>query len=387
MGKKDTAENVATYSVITQIETIRKLHSNLLREIANALQKRRAPTLGIFGIGGEVSPYGYFPRWFTDNVGEGNVVVLDYNPKILGMGYRYLNSQQVFDSFTPEVHLKSDSSIEELLQGGRSPPLSIVNVNPDVVIDPRTFGDRRFIFSEANFKFPLRIAEESLDAVDSTLALHHVFAYTEDVRRIFREIFRVLKPGGLFHLGEASVNMRRSEENIEKIMGVLDDVYFSDERDPECMVRIGSPRAKYRLILTEEGHFEIDNDEDVRNKLSSHYTFTVNDGKIFLPLIDPVRDADFVEAVNQYYLRNNIEKARLLGIMDPSQKPFTAKRIQDSIQQGLIEKGNAERGLVEFYSPQEFLITMLREVGFDVRSELANPNRTEAPMVNIYASK
>lgn len=61
----------------------------------------------------------------------------------------------------------------------------------------KNFGDGRFIIGDA-FKLP--IARHSFDAVLCLAFLHHVG--DEQVSHIFREVHRVLKPGGTFLIAE-----------------------------------------------------------------------------------------------------------------------------------------------------------------------------------------
>jgi hypothetical protein len=63
----------------------------------------------------------------------------------------------------------------------------------------------------------LEVSSLSVDAVDATLSIHHATPTLNDLERISSEIFRVLKPGGILHLGEGDVDMSYAERKMVMI--------------------------------------------------------------------------------------------------------------------------------------------------------------------------
>lgn len=351
--KPDIADKVQAYSVTTQIESVKELHENLLRGLERYIPERERPfSIAVLGLGAQVLPYGNNLKWFSKYFKNGKVVLMDYNPKILRQAEKYLRRQGFSDYFD---FRKSDSEV-----------ISLDNLD-----------DGTIVFRESNLKNPLPLKDSSLNFVDSTLTLHHIAAYKEKLKECFGEIYRVLNHGGLFHLGEGAVNMRRSEENIDSLLNLLKDVYFEDQRDQDFPIEIRRGSQKYHLVLTRAANFEIEFAPGLEDKIRT-YNPDRKGKKLVFPLIDGDKDADFIEEVNLFYVLNNAEKIKLLGQLTP-------KRILDAIEQGIKERNKAQKGMVEYYSPLPVLLNLLDETGFAVDYQLTK--RKVLPFVNIFARK
>jgi SAM-dependent methyltransferase len=382
-------------------------HRVLLSSLETYLSGEDAPTLLVLGCGGEVLPYSF--QYQDGALGESNIervyamirdgslILVDVTDSeesglrrsqetLTHCGFfnqeRFSCSRAGGDTFVPEGKV----------QRGACPPSSV-------------------IFLQQNLRDPLLIADESVDAIDANLTLHHVTQTQECMLRMYRELYRVLKPGGLLHLGEGNVDMNYSERKICCIGGdfaqILGrEVAVQDERDPQypchyciapgskaSLLQASSPPKAADICVSDEGivHLRLRNSgagsgasptkeglmEELRKR--GYWQSLLMADHVALPLIDPLMDCDrkgLIEGVDRYY-ETAAERCR---------RGYGGKReelVRGTVGAIGIERGLAARGIVEYYMGEPLILDALRKAGFqDVRVI-----RQSEPFYNILAKK
>lgn len=351
------AENIVAYSVIPNIKSCKLMHRKLLQYLEQkiaATPRGEVVTL-ILGSGGEFSPFAYYPGWISTFFRGNKTVCFDYNPRLLENARLYAQKEL------------AGAAVHFLGQGGE--------------INPAHFSRDSFLFVNHNLKNRFPLPDQSVDVVDGTLSIHHALAHTHYTKQLFGEVYRVLKNGGKFHIGEASVNMRRSEENILTLIRNFDgEARVLDLRDEDFPFSVGSSHSSLEFKIDAQGKVTVPYTLGTMRALEG-YSLQQEGDLLAFPLIDPTTDSDFVDEICQYYLEGDREKFELVSSLGQA-------RIAESLRLAIEEHHNAVRGLVEFYSPIDYHLKHLRDVGFSASYEFSNPERAPLlPFVNIYAEK
>src|SRR3989338_501562 len=376
-------------------------------------------TLLILGPSGQVLPYSC---QYTDNgkfgssnrarikkmVGNGKIILLDYVAEFAKSGLiRALDTLTHFGFFSDDsFHLGKFVLQEDL--------------------NPNSLESATISFILNNLKNNLRIADNSVAAVDANLSIHHASVTKLELERVYCEIFRVLQPCGLLHLGEGNVNMNYSEDKLIKIgqdlASILNSsVLIRDEREPKpdyvltSFFEVGkyydalpvTSKAESASLtnylpvnVNEMGNVIIslnqrkDNTVNrligtitkpseiksaLRNKGYKQITVFECAGGIIIPLIDTQMPDDIerhIIPVNRFYDEIQRRANGYSGIDD---------ELVGQISKGIeFERGNALKGIVEFYMGESIILNTLQKVGFvDIH---VTHHRTE-PFYNITAKK
>lgn len=382
-------------------------HRVLLSSLEAHLSGQTAPTLLVLGCGGEVLPYSF--QYEDGALGESNIRrvhamiregslmladVTDSDESGLRRSHEVLAHCGFFhpgrfcfrraggDTFVPEGKMHLDAY-----------PKSSV------------------IFLQQNLRDPLLIADESVDAIDANLALHHVTQTRECMLRMYRELCRVLKPGGLLHLGEGNVDMNYSERKICRIGADLAeilgrDVIVQDARDPDypyhyritpssqdSLLRAAPSREEADILLSAEGVVRLQPRESrvafgpspTNRRLMDELArrgfpqLLLMSDHVVLPLIDPLMECDrkgLIEGVDRYY-KTITERCR---------RAYAGKRdeVVCATERGVcIERGYAARGIVEYYMGEPLILDALGKAGF----EEVRVIRQSEPFYNVLARK
>jgi SAM-dependent methyltransferase len=392
-------------------KVLRDIHEFLLRSLESHFQKNPNGTLLVVGPGGHVLPYscsyaeseelGATNRDRIGNmIGDGHLILLDYVIEEakggLKKGYHTLNSRGFFEDGYFNV--------------GQFNPQNI-NSND---LEGRTIS-----FLENNLREPLRIESDSLDAIDANISVHHASVTRAELERIYSDFYRVLKVGGLLHLGEGNTDMNYSEDKTIRIGQDLTSilnapVFVSDEREKGNGYEIHSffepnktydnlpvvdnnfqPTDNYTLIrITEDGLVVVKatapnqimlvngKAQEVADKLHQKgyaQTFVFSDS-VTLPLIDPEMPEDVngqIIPVDEYYdaIKQRVVKG-YAGIDDQLVAQMSA-----GIE---FERGNARRATVEYYMGEKTIVDTLNKIGF---SNIQVTHHETEPFYNITADK
>jgi len=250
--KKDIAHATELYPVIIANPIFRNLHRELIYNVGRHMEHLdHERTLLILGLSPVASPYADNKPWFDEMIGpNGRVIALDYNVKVIAKAMGYLSEKGFFDSdsYTPKVVVKYDDSKDCLFKNGFGKFLTNHNIPFEQVVEksqekinPAKLSARTIIAAEANLNDGIQLEDNSVDCIDATLTLHHVIAYRQQLKSVLQEIYRVLKPGGMFHYGDAFYDARTSERKINSIMNEMAhltglDMVLFDNRDADWKV-------------------------------------------------------------------------------------------------------------------------------------------------------
>jgi SAM-dependent methyltransferase len=385
-------------------EVLGEQHTYLLDTLESRLSGSDGNLL-VLGSGGFVLPYScqYKDGELGDSnrdriagmIGKGRIVLADYvvdeSKNGLEKGIKVLNKLGFFD----QGYFK---------QGG---------ITDSGIINPAGLEEKTIACLKNNIRDPLCVTDASVNAVDANLSIHHASVTRAELDRVYREIFRVLKPGGLLHLGEGNVDMNYTEDKVIQICQhvsnrVLVDVICTDDREKGAGYSLFS---LFKYLKGYEAMPTITKEEALRNKFcpqvrinedglvtidlkSNFYTTREHEGlanylrgegykqlfvftnKIVLPLIDTEMDKDYTDRVDKYYS----------AIIDRAVKGYNGKddsllcRIMGGVEN---EQGNARRGIVEYYMGEGKIVKALKTAGFDNISV----HRTSEPFYNITAVK
>ncbi|MBI4454156.1 methyltransferase domain-containing protein [Candidatus Woesearchaeota archaeon] len=394
-------------------------HSFLLDSLESHLSSHPNGTLLVLGPSGQVLPYscqythdgkfGSSNRQRIKNmIGNGKIILLDYVAEFAKSGLiRALDTLTQFGFFSDNYFRLDKFALDEDLNPNRLESTTI-----------------SFILN--NLKDNLRIADNSVTAVDANLSIHHASVTKLELEKVYREIFRVLQPGGLLHLGEGNVNMNYSEDKLIRIgqdlASILDSsVLIRDEREhkPDYVltsffevgksydalplisktesasltnyvpvninkggfVIISLNQRKYNIVNGLIGTFTKPSEikSALRNKDYKQISVFECSGGIVIPLIDTKMPEDIerhIIPVNRFYDEIQRRANGYSGIDD---------ELVTQISKGIeFERHNALKGIVEFYMGESIIINALQKVGFvDIH---ATHHRTE-PFYNITAKK
>ncbi len=375
-------------------------HKFLLETLEKHLAGRQSPALLVLGSGGQVLPYScsYTP---DGKLGGTN---RDRIKKMLG------NGKMVLLDYVSEYDRSGlIKGLDTLTQMGFIEPKyfhvgSFVN---EGYICPLHTKPGTISFIRNDLRENLKISGESVDAVDANLSIHHASVTRADLERIYREIYSVLKPGGMLHLGEGNVDMNYTEDKLVRIGQDIADlnkraVFFSDLRNVRAgqkMRALFEPGKKYdclpavqdarhyssTMLVSENGDVILQTMEDseiVAKKLKEKGYGTVEPlGRttIKMPLIDHWMREDvynYIRPVQAYYA----------AITDRVVQGYSGK--DDTLVSKVIEAvddecENAVKGIVEHYMGESRIIAALKKAGFnDIKV-----HRVSEPFYNITAVK
>jgi|GEM_PF-2369657 len=377
--KRDIA-NDPMYAITTRI-ILKDQHAYLLSAVTDFLKQRESPkSLLVLGPGSEVLPFSDHLDGLVAALGNGNMALVDYNPKIRKDVKAYLTKRGFFDKgkFTLEDVADSDE------------------------LDLRTIGEKKLVIRQGDVGNRLQFADNSVSIIDANLCIHHATPREYDLEKVLSEIYRVLEHGGLFHYGTGNVDMKYSEKKIDKILKDAREFFgygveFHDRRDEANAsqsqvysdvnaIDAESETKQYTLV-------DINNQGTVRiriehNKAEEFLEFlnkqgykqvTYLNGNVFLPLIDPEIQEDrmsHIGSVNKFY--DAIALRALFGFSD---RPGIVNGI---LSASGAERNNALRGVVEYYTGRDTVLKILDKVGFKQIQVKIHPTE---PFYNITAYK
>ncbi len=341
-----------------------EMHNNQLEMISKGLKNIKGyKTLVIVGPGAEVLPISENKEWLIKNLDGGNLMLMDYNEDIC------VNK---IPSFLKSIGFDDDFSIE-----------NIVGNN-----DLRE-GNNRILIQPRDIRKGYAVPDNNISGIDMTVAVHHATQYESDILDFFNEAYRVLQPGGFIHIGEGNVDMKHNERKLHKIADDLlaygaesvkvTDARYSSDEPREILKGVGNP---VNVSITNKGMVSI-TDIDDAEKLADHLTgigykhMITHDDGLIMPYIDHAMEDDFqglIVPVKQYYT----------NIRNDCFPHLPEKYVEGVTKAWEKEQSDAERGLVEFYSPPQMLVDNLKKSGFDV-DEVRYTDK--GPFVNILAVK
>jgi len=419
--KKDIAHATDIYPVIIANPIFRNLHRELIYNVGRHMEHLdENRTMLILGLSPVASPYGDNKIWVDEIIGpKGKIVALDYNVKIISKAMAYLSEKGFFgkNQYDPRVVISYEDSKDCLLQNGFAKFLKENNIpfekivkKSNKIIDPSKLAPKTILASEGNLNYGIKVADNSVDCIDATLTLHHVAAYRQQIKAALQEVYRVLKPGGMFHYGDAFYDARASEGKINKIMNEMThltglDMVLFDDRDADWKVHAeysaskdykkvpllkqGKPETKDPVVeVTPEGVIKIPvvgNLDDYIKRLDQlgYKQKEVKENHIEIPLIDPVVEKQHIDNVYEF---EDLVRELKKGLYATTN--FSPELIDEAITRGDKEREIATKGIVEYFSPKEFLTELLEEVGFkNINVELPNGNKYPVDVGAILAYK
>ncbi len=382
-------------------------HRVLLRSLERFLSRRPSPTLLVLGCGGEVLPYSLKYRdgaLTSSNVArvqamirKGRIILLDLT-----------DSSESGLRRSEEVLTRCGFFNRKRFHARRAAGKTFV---PAGQVHSTDFPFASIIFLQQNLRDPLLVGDESLDAIDANLSLHHVTQTRETMLRTYRELYRTLKPGGLLHLGEGNVNMNYSEHKLARIGADLARIFrrevaVQDDRDPnhslhyllppdikDPVLRLSPPTKRADIYVSADAIVHL-RPASVAAEASTRTSVRILGDEfrsrgyrqclvmadhLALPLIDPLLDADrkgLIDPVVAYY-----ETA-----LNRCRRAYAGKR--DDLLRATecaiaIERGYAASGIVEYYMGEALILEALATTGFkDLRVI-----RQSEPFYNILAFK
>jgi len=316
----------------------------------------------VVGPGSEALPYSEHLEVLASLLDGGNLILLDYNKEICDKIPAYLESNGFASRFR----------IERCKDEG--------------IIDPGNF-DNTILVRQWNIRggYPLPVA--SVDAIDMTVSMHHATQYASDICDLFTYARNTLKTGGILHLGEGDVDMKYSERKIKMLVddvlaSGVPGVIVSDSRYADFSPRqwqVGEEDAEALIHVNSNGmvcihHADVETVSSHLGK-SGYKQMHVTDNAIVLPLIDHSMEEDFqdmIVPVRAYY--DAITEVCLLRL-DPAHH-------EEFVEALSKERSDAERGIVEYYSPPSTLCDALINTGFIIDEKR---HTTNGPFVNILA--
>lgn len=341
-----------------------EMHSNALELLGEGLAKFEGPrTLVVVGPGREVLPYSGRRKELEGLLNGGNVVLMDYNESICNDIPAYLALRGFGEGFS----IKKANGEFNPSEG-----------NNTIFVQARNIM--------GGYSFP----DESVSAIDMTVAVHHATQYESDILDFWKEAYRVLVPGGVLQIGEGNVDMKRNERKLKKIAQDLIDsgkegVIVVDARYDHNGTRqhyFGNGTAPAVVYIGNEGMVRVTNvdaDKTAEHLAKAGYKQMLNvDGSLVMPYIDHAMEEDFqglIVPVRNYY--SAIIKDTLGGGLPESK--------HDKFMEAITkEQSDAERGLVEFYSLPDMLIDNMKKAGFNLRDARYT---SHGPFANILAEK
>jgi hypothetical protein len=371
---EDTKPDIAAQSIYPALAraSLFDLHENELELLDKGLSKIKGPrNVVIVGPGSEVVPFSENLETVINMLNGGNLILMDYNGDICNKIPAYLTEK----GFNEKFDIKK-------IKGE---------------FDPRKSSNTIFI-QDRNILDGYSVPDNSISAIDMTVSVHHATQYEEDIATICNEAKRALQPGGILHIGEGDVDMKYSERKINKIVQDIFDsgtktVKTSDKRyqdlEPRfnmfCRTRHPGKYDRADVFISRRGAVEIiaTNPSKLYRHLEEtgykqiHKTVHKTEKNIILPLIDHAIEEDFqgmIVPVRAYY---QAIKDTCLPRLDKKHHDAFAKALSK-------EQSDAERGLVEFYSPPSMICNNMRKTGLSIDERRYTKH---GPFVNISAIK
>lgn len=388
-------------------------HNYLLNTLEKDLASRTHPVLLVLGPGGQVLPYscqytkdGQLGHSNRDRIKKmlknGKIIFLDYiaNESKGGLE-KGLKTLQAMGFFDKEY-------------------FSVGCFNPDGILVPKRQSDGSISFLVNNLRDSLKLSDQSVDVVDANLSIHHASITRSELERIYTEIFRVLKHGALLHLGEGNTDMNYNENKLirigqdlssminsavlvaderEKGAGYMAYSFFENGKQYNHLPILGKERLSAKnnyayVRITEEGFVVLKANKPDEMMLQENKSIEIahllkNRGykqmfifedSISMPLIDPKMPEDIegqIKPVDRYYdaIRNRVTQG--YGGVDD--------KLVAQINAGIeFERGNARRGVVEYYMGENQIVKTLEKVGF---ADITVKHHQTEPFYNITAKK
>jgi len=412
--KKDIAHATEIYPVIIANPIFRNLHKELIYSVGRHMEHLdHDRTLLVLGLSPIASPYADNKQWFNETLGpNGKVIALDYNVKVIAKAMAYLSEKGFFKKggYKPKVVLNYEDSKDFLFDNGfgkflsknKIPLNEVVEISKSK-INPSELPARTILSAEGNLNFGINLTDNSIDCIDATLTLHHVAAYKQQLKSVLQEIYRVLKPGGMLHYGDAFVDMRASEAKINKIMNEMThltglDMILFDCRDsewkvyteysasrnykevPELKLTNDKPVTEKPVVeVTPEGVIRIPvignlDDYIVKLEQLGYKQKEVKKGYIEIPLIDSEIEKQHIHNVFEF---EDLVRELKKGLYATTN--FSAELIDEAISRGDQERDIALKGIVEYFCPKDFLMDLLKEVGFE-KLHIELPSKDKYPV-------
>jgi len=158
-----------------------------------------------------------------------------------------------------QANLQNDQTILDIACGTgtlavgikkRFPGIKIYAVDADAEIlqmaGEKAAQNNAEIIFQKTFSDDLSYADDSFDRVFSTLFFHHLTL--ESKLKTFREIVRVLKPGGEFHLADYALPRDKAQFILSKSVRIIDG--YDSTRD--------NLRGRLKLLMEESGFAEVE---------------------------------------------------------------------------------------------------------------------------------
>ncbi|MEM4246992.1 MAG: class I SAM-dependent methyltransferase [Candidatus Woesearchaeota archaeon] len=374
-------------------------HSYLLDCIEKHLSGITAPVLLVIGPGGRVLPYsctytngtlgGTNRDRIKKMIGKGKIIladyILEYDKSGLIKGLDTLTEMGFFE----QGYFKTGCFVHT----GNLCPIHL--------------WQGTISFLKNNLHDDLHVASESVDAVDANLSIHHASVTRAELHRIYGEIHRVLKPGGMLHLGEGNVNMNYTEDKLVRIGQDVCEylkapVHLEDRREEGNKYVIYAkflPGKKYEClpafikrgdeclpadVVDNQGIVRIKSEEPIgmmRFLISKGYgnISTTGATAVEMPLIDssmPEDVAGHIAPVDAYYDAIRSRTNAYKGIDDE-----LAERISRGIED---EREKAKKGIVEYYMGEQQILDALENTGF---TNIRVKHHETEPFYNITAIK
>lgn len=352
------------YPLLARISLF-ELHANLLELLGKGVAGIEGHrNIVVVGPGSEALPFSEHLETVIGLVNGGNLILLDYNQQICDRLPSYLESK------------------------GFSQRFNIVRCGDENLIDPGNRGNTIMI-KEWDIRNGLPLPGGSVDAIDMTVALHHITQYASDIDKLFKQAGEVLKEGGILHVGEGNVDMKYSERKIRRLAHDLcsfgtGGVVVIDDRQGDTAPRqwhAGERSGGARMHISPRGMVAIEHgDGEILAEFLSKagYKQLYATGRmVVLPLIDHAMEEDFQEMivpVRNFY-------ASITGLCLRRLGPEFHDEFFRVVHK---EQSDAERGIVEYYSLPAMLCDSLVAAGFIVEELRYTAN---GPWANILAKK
>ncbi|VVB77873.1 Uncharacterised protein [uncultured archaeon] len=326
---------------------------------------KKDPILSVIGPGEKALPYSYC---YVDRkigksnrerikriVKNGSIIFADYRLESLAIVEETLERAGFFDRgfFVPQRDLSKK-------------------------IDFGNLESSSIYFMLQDLRNPITFPRESLDMIDMTLSGHHAYTTISEARRIFRELYKSLRPEGFLHLGEGKIDMNYPEEKmIKKALEFErsgDKVVIIDNRENDKKTYILPPKGLNelrRIYLTPE---ELQKQKKLEFDSEGNVFF--ENQKLKNNLIDPKEDYYFISSIDNFYQRIK----RLIHPVEELKPMFYEMIDKEQCQSG--------QGLSEHYLSPEKICELLRDQGYLDVDCFDHINRDiYYPFVNITARK
>lgn len=386
-------------------------HNFLLNTLDSYLTQQPNPVLLIVGSGAQVLPYSraYTAEGMLGDSNRDRISKMIRNGKVLLLDYVVEREENGL--------LKGRNTLE-LMGFFEHGYFSEGEVYEEGILDLNNLENRTIAFLKNNLKEDLRLPDATITAVDANLSVHHASVTRHELERIYSEFFRILKPGGMLHLGEGDVDMNYTENKViqigQDLVSILNvPTFITDDREvgngyeicaffepgetyddlpviPENL----KPESGYASVrITEDGlvfirattHNQVmlvdGVSEEVAQKLKERgykQMFVFSDS-IVMPLMDPemLNDREYIHQVGRYYaaIKERAKKG-YSGIDD-----VLVAQISAGVE---FEKGNARRGVIEYYMSERTIVDTLKKVGF---IDIQVTHHEAEPFYNITAKK